>query len=58
MGRAKRKPMRDRTILIRLTEKDRSALQRMADADDRRLAEYVRVILLRHIRKGKGGSDE
>lgn len=51
---------RDRQISIRLSEETVAALQRLADADARPAAAYMRLVLERHVveagqqaRKGK-----
>jgi predicted DNA-binding protein len=40
---------RDKQTTIRLSEETLAALQRLADADDRPLAAYIRLALERHI---------
>jgi hypothetical protein len=40
---------RDTSVNVRLTSEERAELQRLADADKRKLSDYIRLILQAHL---------
>lgn len=46
---------KDATVLLRMSKAMREALQKLADADNRKMADYCRLVLLQHVESRKGG---
>jgi hypothetical protein len=50
--------MKDMPISIRLDGKLRKALERLAEKDIRKLSDYIRLVLLRHVQDAYRASGE
>ena len=40
---------KDTSVNVRLTSDERAELQRLADADERKLSDYIRLVLQAHL---------